>query len=76
MKTINSIIFYVLTSVLILMVLNSASIQLNIIGLVILGIEFMTIKNYDKEVIFELLGITWLQTKFKNNKLIMNMTKE
>jgi len=76
MKTINSIIFYVLTSVLILMVFNSASIRLNIIGLVILGIEFMTIKNYDNEVIFELLGITWLQKKFKNNKLIMNMTKE
>ena len=76
MKTINSIIFYILTSVLILMVFNSASIQLNIIGLIILGIEFMTIKNYDKEVIFELLGITWLQKKFKNNKLIMDMTKE
>ena len=76
MKTINSIIFYVLTSVLILMVFNSASIRLNIIGLVILLIEFMTLKNYDKEVIFELLGITWLQKKFKNNKLIMDMTKE
>jgi len=26
--------------------------------------------------IFEITGVTWLQKKFKNNELIMDMTKE
>jgi hypothetical protein len=29
-----------------------------------------------KSKIFEITGVTWLQKKFKNNTLIMDMTKE
>ena len=76
MKTINSMLFYILISVSMLMILNSNSIKFNIIGLVIMGIELMVLRSYNKEEIFELLGITWLQKKFENNKLIMDITKE
>jgi hypothetical protein len=35
---------------------------------------WMSTKNDAK--IFEITGVTWLQKKFKNNELIMDMTNE
>ena len=37
---------------------------------------FPIIKNLPKERLYERMGITWLQSKFKNNAVIMDMTNE
>lgn len=39
-------------------------------------IFFPIIKNLPKEKIFEITGATWLQKKFKTNRIIMDMTNE
>ena len=39
-------------------------------------IFFPIIKNLPKEKIFEITGATWLQKKFKANRIIMDMTNE
>ena len=76
MKIQNSISFYILTTISIVMVLNNSSIPYKIIGLILMIYLLMTLKNSSKESIYDLLGITYLQKKFKNNKVIMEMTKE
>lgn len=37
---------------------------------------FPIIKNIPNERLYEIMGITWLQSKFKNNAVIMDMTNE
>lgn len=37
---------------------------------------FPIIKNIPEAKLHEIMGITWLQKKFKNNPVIMEMTKE
>lgn len=37
---------------------------------------FPIIKKLPKEQIYEITGATWLQKKFKNNPVIMDMTNE
>ena len=37
---------------------------------------FPIIKNLSNERLYEIMGITWLQSKFKNNAVIMDMTNE
>ena len=37
---------------------------------------FPIIKNLPNERLYEIMGITWLQSKFKNNAVIMDMTNE
>jgi len=76
MKILNSISFYILSVMAMVMILNENVNSYNFIGFIILGILFMYLKNFTKEKIFELLGITWLQKKFKNSELIMDMTNE
>jgi hypothetical protein len=76
MKILNSISFYILSVMAMVMILNENVNHYNFIGFIILGILFMYLKNSTKEEIFELLGITWLQNKLKNSELIMNMTNE
>jgi len=76
MKILNSISFYILITISIVMVLNNSSICYSIIGLILMIYLFMTLKNSSKEYIYDLLGITYLQKKFKNNVVIMDMTNE
>lgn len=76
MKILNSISFYILVAISIVMVLNNSSIRFSIIGLILMIYLFMTLKNSSKESIYELLGITYLQKKFKNNEVIRKMTEE
>ena len=76
MKILNSISFYILSVMAMVMILNENVNRYNFIGFIILGILFMYLKNSTKEEIFELLGITWLQNKLKNSELIMDMTNE
>ena len=43
----------------------------------VLDIIFIpVIKRLPNEYLYEIMGITWLQKKFKNNKVIMDMTNE
>ena len=37
---------------------------------------FPIIKTLPNERLYEIMGITWLQSKFKNNAVIMDMTNE
>ena len=37
---------------------------------------FPIIKNIPEAKLHEIMGITWLQKKFRNNKVVMEMTKE
>lgn len=76
MKILNSISFYVLSIVSMVMVLNDTPNRYTLIGLFIMFVLFMSLRNSTKENIYELLGITWLQSKFKNNVVIMDMTNE
>ena len=37
---------------------------------------FPIIKKLPEDQLYEITGVTWLQKKFKNNKVIMEMTNE
>jgi len=37
---------------------------------------FPIIKKLPENQLYEITGVTWLQKKFKNNKVVMEMTKE
>lgn len=76
MKILNSISFYILSVMAMVMIINENVNRYTFIGIVIFGILFMYLKNSTKEEIFEVLGITWLQNKFKNSELIKDMTNE
>jgi hypothetical protein len=76
MKILNSISFYILSVMAMVMVLNDNFNRYTIIGICIMIVLFMSLKDSSKESIYELLGITWLQKKFKNNPIIMDMTNE
>lgn len=76
MKILNSISFYILSVMSMVMVLNNTSNRYTLVGLVIMFILFGILRNSSKEDIYELLGINWLQKQFKNNPIIMDMTKE
>ena len=76
MKSINSILFYFVLSIAILMICNNDSVTINFFGLTIISFEFIMIKNFSKAQIFEITGATWLQKKFKTNRIIMDMTNE
>ena len=76
MKILNSISFYILFFTSMVMLLNETSIRYTAVGMIIGLVLFMTLRNSSKENIYELLAITWLQSKFKNNPVIMDMTNE
>ena len=58
------------------MILNNNVNFYNFIGVMILGILIMSLKNSTKDERYKVLGITHLQNKFKNSEIIMDMTKE
>jgi hypothetical protein len=37
---------------------------------------FPIIKKLPENQLYEITGVTWLQKKFKNNKVVMEITKE
>lgn len=76
MKILNSISFYILSVMSMVMILNDTFNRYTLIGFIIMFILFMILKNSSKESIYNLLGITYLQKKFKNNVVIMDMTNE
>ena len=75
-KLINSISFYCILFGGIVLTLNNEFGIFNIIGILILAFIYISMKDYTKEEVYEVLGITWLQKKFKNNPVIMDMTNE
>lgn len=76
MKILNSISFYILSVMSMVMILNDTPNRYTLIGFIIMFILFMTLKNSSKKSIYDLIGITYLQKKFKNNIVIMDMTNE
>jgi hypothetical protein len=67
--------FYLLVVINIIAVQNPISKWM--IAAIILDIVFFPIiKNLPNDKLYEIMGITWLQKKYKNNKVIMEMTKE
>ena len=67
--------FYLLVVINIIAVQNPISRWM--MSAIILDIVFFPIiKSLSNEQIYEITGVTWLQKKFKNNLVIMDMTKE
>ena len=67
--------FYLLVVINIIAVQNPISRWM--IAAIILDIVFFPIiKKLPKDKLYEIMGIAWLQSKFKNNVVIMNMTNE
>lgn len=75
-KLINSISFYIIALSGMIMVLNNNFNLFNIVGVLIIALIGIWFKDSSKEEIYDTLGITWLQKKFKNNKVIIDMTNE
>ena len=67
--------FYLLVVINIIAIQNPMS-KLMVITIMLDIIFFPIIKKIPETQIHEILGITWLQKKFKNNKVIMDMTVE
>ena len=75
MKFFNFVFFFVMVAMNAI-VLTSDSLMMAFIMIIsdIVYLSWLSIKSDEK--IFEITGATWLQQKFKNNKVIMEMTKE
>ena len=67
--------FYLLVVINIIAIQNPIS-KWMMIALIIDVMFFPIIKKIPETQLHEILGITWLQKKFKNSKLIMDMTNE
>ena len=67
--------FYLLFVMNIIAMQNPIS-KLMLITVVLDFVFFPIIKNLSNERLYEIMGITWLQSKFKNNAVIMDMTNE
>ena len=67
--------FYLLVVMNIIAIQNPIS-KWMLITVVLDFVFFPIIKNLPNEQLYEIMGITWLQSKFKNNKVIIEMTKE
>ena len=67
--------FYLLVVINIIAVQNPIS-QWMIAAIILDIVFFPIIKKLPNDKLYEIMGITWLQEKFKNNKVIMEMTKE
>ena len=72
----NSISFYCLFFIGIVMICCESPVWVMPIGFAILLGLHHWIKNTNNQVIYNVLGITALQKKFKNNDIIMDMTNE
>ena len=69
------VIFYLLVVINLVAIQNPISMWM-LTTIILDVIFFPIIKKIPETHLHEILGITWLQKKFKNNKVIMNMTKE
>ena len=67
--------FYLLVLINIVAVQNPMT-KWMMIAILLDMIFFPIIKSLSKEQIFEITGVTWLQKKFANNEVIMDMTNE
>ena len=67
--------FYLLFVINIIAIQNPIS-KWMLITIVMDLIFFPIIKNIPVEQLYEIMGINWLQSKFKNNDVIMDMTNE
>ena len=67
--------FYLLVVINIIAVQNPISRWM--MSAIILDVVFFPIiKKLPENQLYKITGVTWLQKKFKNNKVIMEMTKE
>ena len=67
--------FYLLVVINIIAMQNPIS-QWVIATIILDVIFFPIIKKLPNEQIYEITGVAWLQKKFKNNDVIMDMTNE
>jgi len=67
--------FYLLVVINIIAVQNPIS-RWMMTAIILDVVFFPIIKNIPETKLHEIMGITWLQKKFNNNKVIMEMTKE
>ena len=74
-KIICSISFYIAFTVNTILVLSD-NIWMALIGIVMLVCLYKICKMIGGEMMTDILGIKWLQSKFKNNVVIMDMTNE
>ena len=70
-----SLNFYLLVVINIIAIQNPIS-KWMLIAIFLDLIFFPIIKSIPEKKLHEIMGITWLQKKFKNNKVIMDMTNE
>ena len=71
----NSFSFYLLFVMNIIAIQNPMT-KWMLITVILDVVFFPIIKKLTEEQLYEITGITWLQKKFNNNKVIMEMTKE
>ena len=67
--------FYLLVVINIIAMQNPIS-KWMIAAIILDVIFFPIIKSLPKKQIYEITGVTWLQKKFKNNPVIIDMTNE
>ncbi len=67
--------FYLLIVINLIAMQNPIS-KIAIIAIILDILFFPIIKSIPEHIIYEITGVTWLQKKFKNNKIIMDMTSE
>lgn len=75
-KSIISIMFYSAAIMAIVFIFNNESVFLTFVGLMIIFSLMSFAKAFGKDAMYNILGINWLQEKFKNSELIMDMTNE
>ena len=75
-KIICSIAFYFAATSAMFLILNTTSLYYKFVGLMIIFCLLNFMKVIGMKAMKEILGINWLQKKFKNNCVIMDMTKE
>lgn len=76
MTKIFNFIFFFLMVVMNGVAFSSDSLKFAFIMVIVDIIYLFWLSNKNDTKIFEITGVTWLQKKFKNNELIMDMTKE
>ena len=76
MTKIFNFIFFFLMVVMNGVAFSSDSLKFAFIMVIVDIIYLFWLSNKNDVKIFEITGVTWLQKKFKNNELIMDMTKE
>jgi len=67
--------FYLLVVINIIAIQNPIS-KWMLITIILDVVFFPIIKKIPETQLHEILGITWLQNKFKNSEIIMDMTNE